>query len=107
MALYVTVYMALMGPEGLRQVNELSYAGAHYLHDALLATGKFEEAFTAPFLKEFVLKPLVSAEALQRALAAAGFFGALSTEEGYVSFCVTEKRTREEIDALVAAVKEV
>ncbi len=107
MALYVTVYMALMGPEGLRQVNDLSYAGAHYLHDALLATGKFEEAFTAPFLKEFVLKPLVSAEALQRALAAAGFFGALSTEEGYVSFCVTEKRTREEIDALVAAVKEV
>ena len=107
MALYVTVYMALMGPEGLRQVNDLSYAGAHYLHDALLATGKFEEAFTAPFLKEFVLNPLVSAEALQKALAAAGFFGALSTEEGYVSFCVTEKRTREEIDALVAAVKEV
>ena len=36
-----------------------------------------------------------------------GFFAALQTEEGYVSFCVTEKRTKAEIDALVALVKEV
>ena len=107
MALYVTVHMALMGPSGLREVNELSYGGAHYLHDELLKTGLFEEVFAAPFLKEFVLKPLVDAEKLQKALYHAGFFAALPTEEGYVSFCVTEKRTKEEIDALVAAVKEV
>ena len=105
MALYVTIYMSLMGAEGLRKVNELSACGAHYLHDRLLATGKFEEVFTAPFLKEFVLKPLVPVEKLQNALLDAGMFGALETEEGYVSFCVTEKRSKADIDALVAAVE--
>ena len=105
MALYVTIYLSLMGPEGMHKVNSLSSCGAHYLHDELLATGKFEEVFDKPYIKEFVLKPLVPAEKLQQALLDAGYFGALSTEEGYVSFCVTEKRTKAEIDGLVAVVK--
>lgn len=107
MALYVTVYMSLMGNEGLAKVNSLSSAGAHYLYGELLKTGKFEPVFDKPFLKEFVLKPLVPVEKLQQKLLDEGFFGALATEEGYVSFCVTEKRTRAEVDSLVEAVKEV
>ena len=107
MALYVTVYMSLMGKEGLVKVNSLSSAGAHYLYGELLKTGKFEPVFDKPFLKEFVLKPLVPVEKLQQKLLDEGFFGALATEEGYVSFCVTEKRTRAEVDSLVEAVKEV
>ncbi len=107
MALYVTVYMSLMGKEGLSKVNSLSSAGAHYLYGELLKTGKFEPVFDKPFLKEFVLKPLVPVEKLQQKLLDEGFFGALATEEGYVSFCVTEKRTRAEVDSLVEAVKEV
>ena len=107
MALFVTVYLSLMGPEGMKEVNSKSYAGAHLLHDELLKTGKFEEVFDKPFLKEFVLKPLVDVRALQAKLREGGFFGALGTEEGYVSFCVTEKRTRAEIDALVGLVKEL
>ena len=107
MALWVTVYLSLMGPEGLRKVNELSFAGAHYLHDELLKTGRFEEAFPGrPFLKEFCLKPLVSVDVLQQKLLDAGFFAALELD-GYVTFCVTEKRTKEEMDALVAVVKEI
>lgn len=107
MAMYVTVYMSLMGKEGLAKVNSLSSAGAHYLYGELLKTGKFEPVFDKPFLKEFVLKPLVPVEKLQQKLLDEGFFGALATEEGYVSFCVTEKRTRAEVDSLVEAVKEV
>ena len=107
MALFVTVYMSLMGPKGLKEVNERSCAAAHYLHDELLNTGKFEEAFPGqPFLKEFALKPLVPVDKLQAKLLEGGFFGALPTEEGYVTFCATEKRTKAEIDALVALVKE-
>ena len=107
MALFVTVYLSLMGPEGLREVNRLSTDGAHYLKSQLLATGLFGDVFPdKPFLKEFVLKPLISAEELQKRLLAAGFFGALLTEEGYVSFAVTEKRTKAEADALVKAVRE-
>ena len=105
MALWVTIYLSLMGPEGLREVNRLSSDGAHYLYNELLKTGRFEEVFPGkPFLKEFVLKP--KQNGLQERLEKAGFFAALPTEEGYVSFCVTEKRTKAEIDALVKAVKE-
>ena len=103
MALWVTVYLSLMGPEGMKQVNDLCYQRSHYLYKKLLETGKFEPVFDAPFLKEFVLKPLVPATELQKKLADAGFFGALETEEGYVSFCVTEKRSYEDIDELVKA----
>ncbi len=101
MALYVTVYMSLMGSEGLREVNELSCAGAHYLHERLLATGKFTPAFDKPFLKEFVLKTSLDAAVLQQALLDAGYFAAVQVEEGLVSFCVTEQRSREEIDSML------
>ena len=105
MALWVTIYLSLMGPEGLREVNRLSTDGAHYLYRELLATGLFEEVFPGkPFLKEFVLK--CKDGTLQRKLEKKGFFAALPTEEGYVSFCVTEKRSKADIDALVAAIKE-
>jgi len=104
MALWVTVYLSLMGPDGMKQVNDLCYQRSHYLYAKLLETGKFQEAFAgAPFLKEFVLKPLVPAAQIQKKLADAGFFGALETPEGYVSFCVTEKRSYQEIDQLVKA----
>ena len=106
MALWVTVYLSLTGPQALRQVNDLCYEGSHRLREGLLATGKFEPLFEGkPFIKEFVLKPLCDVKALQQALSDAGFFAALETEEGYVSFCVTEKRTRGEIDALIEVVK--
>ncbi len=105
MALYVTVYMGLMGPKGLREVNELSYGGAHYLYNELLATGLFEKAFDKPFLKEFVLRSKLPVDKLQQALVDAGFFGAVEIEDGLVNFCVTEKRSREEVDALVSLIK--
>ena len=107
MALYATVYASLMGKEGLVRVNVLSSSGAHYLHDRLLETGMFKPVFSRPFLKEFVLEPLIPAEKLQEALLEAGFFGAVSTEEGYVDFCVTERRTNAEVDTLVDVIRRI
>ena len=106
MALYVTVYMSLMGQDGLGEVNELCYGGAHYLHDMLLETGLFEKVFDKPFLKEFTLKSLVPVERLQDALMLIGVFGAVEVEPGYVNFCVTEKVSRENIDDVVGYLKE-
>lgn len=105
MALYVTIYLSLMGKQGLKEVNDLSYGGAHHLHDRLLETGLFEPVFSRPFLKEFVLKSKLPAEKVHHALLDAGILGAIPTEEGYVSFCVTEQRTPEEIDRLLAVIK--
>ncbi len=106
MALFVTVYASLMGPQGLKEVNDRSYAAAHYLHDELLKTGKFEEVYDQPFLQEFVLKPLTDVPALQQKLLDGGFFAALQDADGNVTFCATEKRTKAQIDELVALVKE-
>lgn len=106
MALYVTIYLSLMGPAGLRKVNEVSAFKAHSLREKLLETGLFEKVFDKPFLKEFVLKPLCDPNKLHKALLDKGFFGALPTEEGYVSFCVTEKRSAGDIDKLVETLKE-
>lgn len=107
MALWCTVYLSIMGPEGMRKVNDLCWSGSHYLKQQLLATGKFEDPDPdATFIKEFALKPLVDVKTLQKALLDAGFFGALEID-GYVTFCVTEKHSRKEIDALVETVKSV
>lgn len=107
MALWVTVYLSLMGPEGLKRVNDLCWQNSHYLFDQLLATGKFEQVYDGDFIKEFVLMPLCDVKKLQKALLDAGYFAALETEEGYVSFCATEKHGREEIDRLVEIVKSI
>ena len=106
MALWVTVSLSLMGPQGMKQLNKLCYANAHYLYDELLKTGKFEKVFDAPFLKEFVLRPLVDVKNLQQKLLDAGFFAALEVENGLVTFCTTEKRTKQEIDNLIQVIKE-
>lgn len=105
MALYVTVYMSLMGPSGLREINELSYGGAHYLHDALISTGLFSDAFSKPFLKEFTLRTSVPVEKLQKALEEIGVFGAVQVGESLVNFCVTEKVCREELDKVTEHIR--
>lgn len=113
MALYVTIYMSLMGKEGLREVNELSYSGAHYLCDQLIATGKFTTVFDKPFLKEFAVKTSLNVKALEKKLLDNGIMGGIelgSCKKGMddcLLFCVTEKRSKEEIDQLVALIKEV
>ena len=107
MALWCTVYLSLMGPEGMRRVNDLCYERSHYLYNALLATGRFEKVFDGDFLKEFCLKPLCDVAVLQSRLLDAGFFAALQTEEGYVTFCVTEKHSKAELDEVVEIVKSI
>ncbi len=101
MALYATIYVALMGKKGLVEVNKLSCDGAHYLCDKLIATGKFEKAFDKPFLKEFTLHTNLDLKKLNEYLAEKGFMGGIDLGNGLVSFAVTEKRTKEEIDEFV------
>ena len=106
MALFVTIYMSLMGKEGLREAAELSYAGAHYLCDELLKTGKFKLAFDKPFLNEFCVRYNGDVDALQERFIANGFLGGVKVADDTIMFAVTEKRTKEEIDELVNIVKE-
>ena len=100
MALWVTVYMSLLGKQGLKEAAELSYAGAHYLCDELLKTGRFTLVFDKPFFNEFYVKYDGDVETLQQRLLEAGIMGGISYEDG-ILFAVTEKRTKDEIDNLV------
>lgn len=102
MALFVTVYLSLMGKHGLREAAELSYAGAHYLCDRLLETGHFRPTYEGrPFFNEFCVDYDGDIGLLLKVLEANGIFGGVKVGEHTLMLAVTEKRTREEIEQLV------
>lgn len=107
MCLYVAAYLSLMGPEGLRQVCEHSYSGAHVLEEKLLATGKFERIFAQEFYNEFCLRYKGSVDALLSTCAEQGFLAGVKVEgrDDLLLVAVTEKRTAEEMDRLCEIIK--
>lgn len=100
MALFVTIYMSLMGRQGLKEAAQLSYAGAHYLCNELLKTGRFSLVYDKPFFNEFFVKYDGDSDTLYQRFIEAGILGGVRMEDGFL-FAVTEKRTKEEIDNLV------
>ena len=100
MALFVTIYLSLMGKQGMKEAAQLSYAGAHYLCDELLKTGRFRLAFDKPFFNEFYVKYDGDVQTLYQRFIEAGFLGGVLVDEGFL-FAVTEKRTKEDIDNFV------
>ena len=103
------VYLASMGPEGMKEAAVQSTQKAHYLAKKLEATGKFKLKFNAPFFKEFVMQTDLNVEQINQELLKQGMLGPLSLEAcdlpGCMLFCVTENRSKEEMDKLVAALE--
>lgn len=105
MALWVTVYMAAMGPKGLCEAAQTGCDGAHYLHDLLLATGHFRDTFPEKdYLNEFCVTYDGDLAALQQRWTDHGFMGGIAIANDTVMLAVTEQRSKEEIDQLVALV---
>lgn len=101
MALFVTIYMSVMGKEGLKEAATLSYSGAHYLCDQLKNTGHFKLAYDKPFFNEFCVKYDGNVDELQKKLMDNGILGGIKVADDTIMFAVTENRTKEEIDKLV------
>ena len=103
------VYLATMGPEGMKEVGMQSAQKAHYLAKKLVATGKFKLKYTAPFFKEFVMETDLDVTQMNDDLFANKILGPLDLAPcgvpGAVLFCVTENRSKEEMDKLVAALE--
>ena len=97
MALWVTVYLSLMGKQGLKEAAELSYAGAHYLCDKLLATGKFHLVYDQPFFNEFLVHYDGNMDNLFSSCRMNGILPGVRMDDGNLLMAVTEKRTKEEI----------
>jgi glycine dehydrogenase subunit 1 len=102
-ALAATVYAALLGPEGLREVAELSASKAHYLAGKLGEAGLDLRYPDAPFLWEFAVE-LPDVEKANEALLENGIVGGLDLGDGAMLVAVTEKRTKKELDAFVEVV---
>jgi glycine dehydrogenase subunit 1 len=117
LALRATVYLALQGPQGLREAAELCCRKAHYAAEELTKLPGVKLLFDRPFFKEFALKTNGKTLDLMEKAKKAGFdvgpvlsrFPLLRSElpgvDHALLVAVTEQRTKEEIDRLVAALK--
>ena len=111
LALRASIYLAAMGPSGLRQAAELSARKAHYAAAQLTKVPGVKLAFDRPFFKEFTLRVPGDVTTLLAGLAEDGYLAGLplgrydAALADCVSVAVTEKRTKAEIDGLAAALR--
>ena len=106
-ALTAAVYLAAMGPEGLKKAALACHAKAAYLRDRLSAAG-LKIVHDRPFFHEFVTEAPdeARARAVLRALDEKDILGGLPLGNGRLLWCATEMNTREEIDRTADIVKE-
>lgn len=107
-ALTAAVYLSVNGKQGLRQVAELCFNKAHYLASEVQKLPGYSLFSQTPFFLEFVVKTPDTPSCINQRLLEKNIIGGLdlghfdSAWDGHMMFSVTEKRTRKEMDALVA-----
>lgn len=106
-ALAATIYLSLLGKQGLREVALQCTRKAHYAYELLTQSGKFEPVFNAPFYQEFTVGYRGDLDKLNKKLLDDKIIGGLDAErfgeefKGHWILAVTEKRTRKEIEYFV------
>lgn len=106
-ALAATIYMAIMGKKGIVEVCEHNVQKAHYAYNQILSLKHFSKVFDKPFFNEFVVKSDIDYEIVKEALLKENIISGIhlgdfdSKYQNHILFCVTEKRSKEEIDKLV------
>ena len=105
-AMKASVYMAAMGPEGMRRAAINSASMAHYLAEKLQEAGCAVK-YSRPFFHEFVTQCPADTGVLLKRLEEEGILGGLPLSDRELLWCATELNTKEEIDRLAGIVKEV
>lgn len=106
-ALAATVYLTSLGKEGLKEVAMQSAKKAHYAFEEMTKSGKYTAKFNKPFFKEFVVTSDLSPQNINDELLKNNILGGYDLGKDYpqyensLLYCVTEKRTKSEIDGLV------
>jgi glycine dehydrogenase subunit 1 len=109
LALRAAVYLAALGPQGLRETAELCTRKAHYAAGQLEKQAGLGQRFARPFFKEFTVRARGAVPELLDRLLEADYHAGLHLGRWYpelhdcLSVAVTEKRTRAEIDGLASA----
>ncbi len=110
-ALAATVYLSLLGKQGIREVAEQCLQKSHYLAEKVTEIPGFRIQFDRPFFKEFVLHTPVPASEIISALAKKHLLAGIDLSEfdyglpNALLVAVTEKRTKEELDRFAEALK--
>jgi glycine dehydrogenase subunit 1 len=104
-ALKASIYLATIGPKGLKQVATLCTSKAHYM------AKRFEEigmklAYDKEFFHEFVTT-CPNADQLLDALEDNGILGGLKLSDTEILWCCTELNAKEDIDDVIEIAKEV
>jgi glycine dehydrogenase subunit 1 len=113
MALAATVYLTVLGKEGLREVAELCYQNAHYAANQIAGLKGYELWSEQPFFHEFVVKCPKPAAEINKALLEKDIIGGYELGKSYpgledhLMIAVTEIKSKDEIDLLVKSLAEV
>ena len=109
----VAIYLAALGPKGLREVADQCYHRSHYLAAELARLPGFSPRFSRPFLREFALRtPRPPAQINRRLWEQHGIVGGLDLGrldlglDGCWLLTATELNSRADIDRLVTALAE-
>lgn len=112
-ALTAAIYLTTMGKKGIKEVAYQSTQKAHYAFNKITKSGKFKPLFDKPFFKEFAVVSEKEPAIINDELLKNKILGGYPLEKNYTScknallFCVTEKRTAQEIDKLVSVMEGV
>jgi glycine dehydrogenase subunit 1 len=112
-ALAATIYMALMGKQGLNKVAEICAQRAHYASEKLAEINGLKMRFDTPFFNEFVMESPIPPKELNKQLLKKNIIGGYELGTYYeelescLLFCVTEKNPKADIDNLVLEIKGV
>ncbi|HIF43400.1 MAG TPA: aminomethyl-transferring glycine dehydrogenase subunit GcvPA [Dehalococcoidia bacterium] len=109
-ALAATIYLAALGKQGMRQVAELCYHKAHYAAAQIGQLPGYSLPINGPFFQEFVVQCPASPTEINKKLMDRNILGGLDVSEKVPNgmlLCVTEMNSKEDIDALVAALSEI
>jgi glycine cleavage system P protein (glycine dehydrogenase) subunit 1 len=106
-AVRASVYLAQLGPQGLRETAELCLQKSRYLAERLCEHERFSLAFDQPTFKEFVIRDAENdVDGLLKSALDAGYLAGLPLGRWYpeladcLLIAVTERRTKQELDGL-------
>lgn len=105
-ALRSSMYMTLLGKQGMQDVASQCYANAHYLQSELHKIG-FLPIVDGAFFHEFATTSPIAPIALQKALDAHNILGGLPLPDGNILWCATELNGKDCIDRLIHIIKGV
>jgi glycine dehydrogenase subunit 1 len=99
--LAASIFLSTMGPAGLKEMANQNYQKAHYAHELITNLPGFSKVYDEKFFNEFVVQTPYEYAVVKRALEQASMVPGVDLGDGKILFCVTEKRTKLQIDQLV------